>query len=193
MSVHICGYENIVAKSNDTIAYNLDITEQLEPIVLNVSDLFTNTDSSCVHQPWRLNFTLVQKNNSYIMAEKLNKKQQNNFVLSEDMLTITVVELGIFDIYVMASADPWRYGYKHFWFNLTTPPLPYRNLPPQFDEDVTSTHSVIVVRDENDTLQGDPVMEYTTPTVSDLEENEIIFKFEGFDELPYASYVINKD
>jgi len=36
-------------------------------------------------------------------------------------------------------------------------------------------------------------MEYTTPTVSDLEENEIIFKFEGFDELPYASYVINKD
>lgn len=72
---------------------------------------------------------------------------KDNFKIEKQTLEIGVEKLGIMEFYVLAYVEEdevTRYGYKHFWFNLTTPPLPYKNQVPDFEDTVTETIEVEV-------------------------------------------------
>lgn len=120
-------------------------------------------------------------------------KPKKNFKIEGELLTIEMNDLGIMDMFVLASASDVRYGYKHFWFNMTTPPPPYKNKPPDFDNKVNSTIFVDVTINEFGVMEGMDYLEYKTSKVSDLEKDPYIMKHEGFDELPFVSYVLNSD
>ena len=47
MSVQICGYEELRISSNEPISYDWNIADNEDPVQLNVSTMFLNSDPSC--------------------------------------------------------------------------------------------------------------------------------------------------
>jgi len=112
ISFHICGYENLTAISNDSIELFIDNIYPT-PISLNISNYFRTTIANCTYTPWKYNYTLVKSNNSYENAQPLTDGPLANFNLTGDTLTIHKNSPGVMDAFIMISASPTRYAFKH--------------------------------------------------------------------------------
>jgi len=105
MSVYICGNEDIIAVSDETIEYNIRTDNFTEKITVNVTNLFNNTDPKCGFYGNLMKYSLVStKEVMQANSKPIDDTAKQNFWLEDhDILYIDIVHLGSFEFYVLCD------------------------------------------------------------------------------------------
>jgi len=163
MSVQICGYEELRISSNEPISYDWNIADNEDPVQLNVSTMFLNSDPTCQISNYTLKTTDL---------EELPDNFKSNFELIDyDLVQISSVEVGEFEFLVEAATLAGILSYKTITVNIAPDEEGLSFLTqstiPEWEELPAESITVNVIVDGDGAVTGGAAFEYVSPTATD--------------------------